>query len=126
MALDTAMYKDRLIELRHELTRELKSIGIHDPETPENWIAIPEGVDVGEADENVGADRVEEWEERVSTLALLETRWNNVNRAIKKIEAGTYGICEISGEEIEEARLDANPAARTCIEHKEEEIDLPL
>lgn len=126
MALDTAMYKDRLIELRHELTRELKSIGIHDPETPENWIAIPEGVDVGEADENVGADRVEEWDERVSTLALLETRWNNVNRAIKKIEAGTYGICEISGEEIEEARLDANPAARTCIAHKEEEIDLPL
>jgi len=36
---------------------------------------------------------------------------------LKKIEDGTYGICEVGGEEIPEDRLDANPSARTCIEH---------
>jgi RNA polymerase-binding transcription factor DksA len=34
-----------------------------------------------------------------------------------KIEAGTYGKCNACGEEIPEARLDANPAALTCMEH---------
>ena len=33
------------------------------------------------------------------------------------IAAGTYGTCEVSGEQIEEDRLEADPAARTCKAH---------
>ena len=37
--------------------------------------------------------------------------------ALERIEKGTYGICEVGNEEIEEDRLNANPAARTCKAH---------
>lgn len=108
-----------------DVTEELKSIGIHNPENPADWIAVPEELEVTEADENVAADRVEEWDERAATLATLETRYNNITRALRKIEDGTYGVCEISGELIEEERLNANPAARTSKAHMEQEVDLP-
>lgn len=32
-----------------------------------------------------------------------------------RLEAGTYGVCERCGSPIGDARLDALPAARTCI-----------
>lgn len=38
-----------------------------------------------------------------------------VEAALARLEAGTYGVCERCGEPICEARLDALPAARTCI-----------
>lgn len=124
--VDTAQYKVRLEQMLAELTEELQAIGVKNPEVAEDWTAIPEGVETGEADPNIGADRVEEWEERRATLSALETRFNNIRRALKKIDDGTFGICELSGEPIEEDRLNANPAARTCKAHLNNEADLPL
>jgi len=37
--------------------------------------------------------------------------------ALEKIKLGTYGICEICGNHIEEERLQANPSARTDKAH---------
>jgi RNA polymerase-binding transcription factor DksA len=38
-------------------------------------------------------------------------------RALDKFEDGTYGVCERCGRAISEARLEAMPATRYCIEH---------
>ena len=124
MAIDIDAQKAKLTDQLNEVTEELKGLGIHNPEVPEDWIATPGEPMDREADENVAADRVEEWDERRATLAVLETRYNNITRALKKIDDGTYGICEISGEPIEEARLLANPAARTTIAHADDESRL--
>ena len=123
--MDTESYKNRLTDMLSELETELKTVGVNDPTNPSDWVATPEGVAVGKADPNVVADQVEDWEERRSTVAALETRYNNIRRALDKIEAGTYGVCEISGEQIEADRLDANPAARTCKAHLNDESTLP-
>jgi len=120
--MDTIKYKERLESELADLTAELKSLGIHNPAVKEDWIATPQGVETNEADINVGADRVEDWDERRATLSNLEGRYNDVVLALKKIEDGTYGVCEISGETIEEDRLDANPAARTCKQHLDAEL----
>lgn len=40
-----------------------------------------------------------------------------VNNALLRIENGTYGICAVSGEEIEPERLAAVPYATTCTKH---------
>ncbi|MCD5382023.1 MAG: TraR/DksA C4-type zinc finger protein [Candidatus Pacebacteria bacterium] len=122
---DTAQYKARLETMLSELTKELETIGIHNPTNPSDWIATPEGTDHKEADPNVAADKVEEWDERRGTVAVLETRYNNIVRALKKIDEGAFGICEVSGEPIEEDRLEANPAARTNKAHMNDEVDLP-
>ncbi len=118
-------HKKELETMLAALEGELKEIGIHNPENPSDWIAVPPDA-ADEPDPIDVADTAEEWEERRSTVALLETRYNNIRRALKKIEEGTYGICEVSGEPIEEERLAANPAARTCIAHKDDEATLPL
>jgi DnaK suppressor protein len=34
---------------------------------------------------------------------------------LTRLDAGTYGTCEVCGEPIGTARLEARPAARTCI-----------
>ena len=39
-----------------------------------------------------------------------------VDAAIERLTAGTYGICERCGQPIAEARLEARLTARTCIE----------
>lgn len=120
--MDTVKYKAKLESELAELTAELKTLGVHNPSVKEDWIATPSGVGVNEADPNVGADRVEDWDERRATLSNLEGRYNDVVKALKKIEAGTYGVCEISGEAIEEDRLEVNPAARTCKSHLDAEL----
>ena len=43
-----------------------------------------------------------------------------VNAAISRIEAGTYGVCELTGEAISEERLTALPWARFTIEAQQE------
>lgn len=123
--MDTEKYRTLLEGALDEVTKELQTLGVLNPENEQDWIATPVDTEEGEADENVSADRAEELEERTAILADLESRYNATRQALKRITDGTYGICEISGEAIEEDRLSANPSARTCKVHREEEADLP-
>ena len=52
----------------------------------------------------------------------------HIDEALKRIEKGTYGLCESCGRNITKLRLEALPHARLCIEckSKEEENKRPL
>jgi DnaK suppressor protein len=51
-------------------------------------------------------------------LALqLQESLGEVAHALGKLADGTYGTCEVCGEPINPARLEAMPAARFCINH---------
>lgn len=115
-------YKKRLEKMRADITQELNAIGIHNPENPSDWIAKTERDDTDDADQNLAADMQELWDERDGLIADLEPRYNNIVAALARIDAGTFGVCEVGGEKIEAERLDANPAARTCIAHRESVI----
>ena len=39
-----------------------------------------------------------------------------VDAAIERLDAGTYGVCEGCGRAIADGRLEARPVARTCID----------
>jgi len=57
--------------------------------------------------------------ERQQVVALLEQardRLAEVEAALARREAGSYGICESCGRPIGAERLAARPAARTCID----------
>jgi DnaK suppressor protein len=43
-----------------------------------------------------------------------------IDLALDRIEAGEYGYCEITGEEIGVKRLEARPTATRCIEAQEQ------
>jgi len=123
---DSTQYKTTLEAQRTHLTSELSSLGIPNPSVPGDWIATPGDPVDAEADENIAADRSEDWQEQRGTLATLETRLSNITRALKKIEGGTFGSCEICNAAISEERLHINPSARTCKEHINDEAQLPL
>ncbi len=46
---------------------------------------------------------------------------SKVEEALKRIDDGAYGICELCGEEISEKRLEVRPVTTCCIECKTEE-----
>lgn len=110
-------FKERLLAEEQKLLGELKTVGRINPSNPGDWEPVPENIDVMQADKNEAADAIEEYEENTAVLRELEIRYNNVKRALKKIEDGTYGTCEVGGEAIDVKRLEANPAALTCVTH---------
>jgi RNA polymerase-binding transcription factor DksA len=118
-------YQEALQTQLDEVTKQLLDVAVLDTDSGD-WIIRTDNIDHTEADENSLADAAEEADERVAILAELENRYRSTIHALHKMENGTYGICEISGEQIEEGRLLANPAARTCVHHMESEYELPL
>ena len=54
-------------------------------------------------------------------LAQQQHELAEVVHALSKIENGTYGICEESGDEIPVARLRAEPHTRYCIKDAEKQ-----
>jgi len=119
-------FKNRLQE---ELTRvegELKNVGVQNPKNPSDWEGKEVDMDVmsAVADGNEAADKQEEYVSNRAINDTLEVRFNNIKRALEKIEDGTFGTCEICHEPIEEERLEANPAARTCEAHMDKDSSL--
>jgi RNA polymerase-binding transcription factor DksA len=118
--MNTEHFKQKLEEELKLVTGQLNELGWKDPETGE-WDATGKDLDVTTpmADRNEAADQLEELVERQGETSTLQARRNEVKDALAKIAAGTYGTCEIGGETIEEDRLEANPAAKTCKAHME-------
>lgn len=111
--MNTEMYKNKLEEEKKLLETQLIDLGAKlDPETG-NWQAVPEELET-ESDENDLGDKYEDFENTNEKVETLEERLGDVNNALSKIGTDKFGICEISGSKIEEDRLEANPAARTC------------
>lgn len=109
-------FRSRLEEEKAELERQLQTVGRRNPSNPGDWEAVQQ--DTGqEPDPTDQADLMEQYSENTAILNDLELRYNDVIAALKRIEDGTYGVCEVSGEPIEEDRLEADPAARTSKAH---------
>ncbi|WP_426514207.1 TraR/DksA family transcriptional regulator [Dactylosporangium sp. McL0621] len=56
--------------------------------------------------------------ERAQLTAVLEAtrrRRTDLDDALARLDAGTYGVCERCGRPIPPERLLARPAARTCV-----------
>jgi len=120
--METKYHKGKLEEELKLLEKELGTIGIINPNNPADWEAIGNSEtnkDDDHSDPNDNADDQEEFGERNAILKDLEIRFNNVKKALERIKNGDYGKCEVCEKEIEAKRLEANPAATTCIEHKD-------
>lgn len=104
LSMDTKHFEQKLREELSVIEEELSDLGHED-------------IDETATESDELADRQEEFGERSSEKATLIARRRDVTDALTKIAKGTYGTCEVSGEKIEEDRLEANPAARTCKVH---------
>jgi RNA polymerase-binding transcription factor DksA len=114
--MDTTRFKQLLEEDKAVLEHEMRDVGQPNPGVPTDWEVAPPEVGM-EADPIDQADIVTNQETNASILADLEARYDSVLAALGRIEKGTYGTCTVCGKQIELARLEADPAASTCIEH---------
>jgi DnaK suppressor protein len=108
--------------LRDELAAEVAALRA-DIDRAETDIASRLGDAVGDAGDDqadVGAKTFEREHELALTHNARELLAQN-ERAIARIEAGTYGTCESCGEPIGKARLQAFPRATLCVRCKQRE-----
>lgn len=94
--------------LEEDLGRFAKPVGKNEFETVYE--------DLGENYEE-NATEVGMYADNKALEATLENELREVEAALGRMNAGTYGICENSGKEIPLERLRAYPAARTRAEH---------
>lgn len=119
MAIDMKYFEQKINEELALVERELSTIARRNPSNKDDWEASAVDDDGSQADQNENADKFEELADNAGVLSALEIRYKELKDAKQRIAAGTYGVCEISGEPIEKERLEANPAARTCLKHIE-------
>src|SRR3984893_19301154 len=105
-------------EIRRRLEPERRRLA----ELP-GTLSVPNGESEAEGSSELGgfdqhpADMASETFERAKDLSILigmEAKIAEVERALERLEAGTYGVCGACGQPIGEARLEAWPAARFC------------
>ena len=99
--------RQALLEQRENLRKEIEEQG-GDPDSDDASIDVERGF----------ADSGHSTAERARMLSVMKAlranlRW--VQRALSKIELGTYGTCERCGNPITIERLDALPWAILCI-----------
>lgn len=69
---------------------------------------------------DAGSDAGER-EQLYASAARLQAYLGHVDRALARIDAGTYGLCKVTGEPIPRERLLAVPHTETSIQAKRDE-----
>jgi DnaK suppressor protein len=109
---DVLKFKKRLEELREQLTHSLKG-STAEVKTPDEAT----GYSQHQADQGTDDfDRTISLEVTTREYGLLK----QIDRALQKIEEGTYGKCDITGQEIPLARLEAVPYATMTVKAQEQ------
>lgn len=109
---EIAKFKKRLEDMRAQLTHSLKG-STAEVKTPDEAT----GYSQHQADQ--GTDDFD----RTISLEVTSREYSilrQIERALEKIQDETYGICDITGEEIPKARLEAVPYATMTVKAQEQ------
>lgn len=104
--------KARLGELRGELKRMIEGLEADEEDRGEE-----EGDSQFDSGDMSQSQFTRELDATVGERS--EKRLEDVERALAKIEEGSYGICDDTGEEIPKGRLEAMPEAVVTVEAQE-------
>jgi RNA polymerase-binding transcription factor DksA len=115
--VDEETARQRLAEERERL------VGVRSTFDDEHLSEQSESESVGEISSydqhqaDMGTETFER-EKDLSILEQVEAELADVEFAIRRLDEGTYGTCEVCGRPIPEERLDVLPATRLCLEHQ--------
>lgn len=108
---DIERFKKRLLELKSQYTQLVRHVS-EEVKAPED----AKGYSQHQADE--GTDDFD----RSISLQVSDEEFKilrQIDRALEKIEENTYGVCDISGDEISLPRLEAIPYATMTVKAQE-------
>ncbi len=117
--MDTDLARQRLADERERLT------GVRATFDDEGLTEQSANDSVGELSSydqhqaDMGTETFER-EKDLSILEQVEAELADVEHALRRLDEGTYGTCEVCGKVIPEERLEALPATRLCLEHQAE------
>lgn len=114
MTIDIQQMKERLEAKQAELQRNIGNLTEAYP-PPVDPIQASEGP---QDFEETAVDFLETQQEQ-SVMVNEQALLTEVQRALKRIEEGTYGRCVDCGKPIPEKRLEAIPWAARCVEDEE-------
>ena len=115
--MNTDTYKEKLLAEKTRLEKELGTVATKNQTSQTNWEGKEPDLNVDRADEGEVALVAEGIETNIAITNTLKNRLAEVENALFKIHSRIYGMCEVCGTHIEEDRLNANPAAKTCKAH---------
>lgn len=107
--------KASLVDNRQKLAKQLQEIEESAFNVSQSEMSGEVGYDEDYAD--AGTFTFER-EKEASIANNVQDLLDKIDRALEKIEEGTYGICESCGQPIEAARLKALPSAVLCLKDK--------
>jgi DnaK suppressor protein len=103
--------RERLEEERRRTTERLERLGrVH-----EGFVAASLNSNADDEHDPEGATIAFERSQVETVARTLRQHLGEIDAAFERLAAGTYGTCERCGSPIPEARLEARPAARTCV-----------
>jgi DnaK suppressor protein len=102
--------RERLEELRAELVRIVEGLEADQQDRGESEGDMTEN-DSGDMSQSLFTREMDATVEQT-----MEKRLESVDRALRKIEEGTYGVCDDTGEPIPRGRLEAMPEAIYTVE----------
>jgi RNA polymerase-binding transcription factor DksA len=117
--MDTDQARQRLADERERLA------GVRSTFDDEGLTEQSESDSVGELSSydqhqaDMGTETFER-EKDLSILEQVEAELADVEHALRLLDDGTYGTCEVCGKVIPDERLEAMPATRLCLEHQAE------
>ncbi len=102
--------RERLLQLRGELVRMIEGL------EEDQRFRAEEEEDFTQHDSGDKSQSLFTREMDATVEQTIERRLRNVERALQKIEEGSYGICDDTGEPIPRGRLEAVPEAIYTVE----------
>lgn len=107
--------KKQLEKRKDDLIKQLKGVGTQTAGAEINFDAtFPQ---YGDSLED-NAVEVADYAKNLSVEKELERDLRDVEKSLKKMTNGTYGICNYCGKEIEPARLKIRPESSSCVSCK--------
>jgi DnaK suppressor protein len=104
--------KERLLHLRDNILDSMNGVA---KDTLRSRAEGSEASAFGMHQADAGSDAYDR-DFALSLLSQEQDALYEIEEALKRIEAGTYGVCEMSGKQIAHARLEAIPFARYTVE----------
>src|ERR1700686_1514904 len=108
----TRKQKEKLLQLRDAMVDSMAGVA---QDTLRSRAEGSEASAFGMHQADAGSDAYDR-DFALSLLSQEQDALYEIDQALKRIEVGTYGICEMSGKPIPHARLEAIPFARFTVE----------
>ena len=111
--MDERNTRERLLALREEALTQMVGLGL----SRDDIVQASHDANIDDEHDPEGATIAFERAMLQALITQARARLAEVDVAMRRLAAGTYGSCEVCGDAIGDGRLAARPTASRCLRH---------